>query len=96
MNKLENDKLTGESVAEKGELTKELEEKYYRTIEEIAHELRNPLTAMMTSVYLLKKAVKESIADANKYIHQIEDSIIRSDNIINNILTKYLPIRHKD
>ena len=84
------------TASESERLTKESEEKYYKTMEEIAHELRNPLSIMRTSVYLLKKAVKESIGDVDKYIYQLEDSIRRSDNIITNILNKDILIKHKD
>ncbi len=83
------------TASESERLTKESEENYYKTIEEIAHELRNPLNIMRTSVYLLKKAVKESIDDVDKYIYQLEDSIRRSDNIITNILNKDILIKHK-
>ena len=84
------------TASESERLNKELEEKYHKAIEEIAHELKNPLSIMRTSIYLLKKAVKESIGDVDKYIYQLEDSIRRSDNIITNILDKSLLIKYKD
>jgi signal transduction histidine kinase len=52
----------------------------------VAHELRNPLGAMRTSLFLLERKVKDKGLGAEPQIDRINKGIVRCDNIITQLL----------
>jgi PAS domain S-box-containing protein len=52
----------------------------------IAHELRNPLGAVRTSVFLMERKLKNSGLDVDQQIRRINNGVVRCDNIITQLL----------
>ncbi len=52
----------------------------------IAHELRNPLGAVRTSVFLMERKLKGKGLDVEPQIQRINNGVIRCDNIITQLL----------
>ena len=52
----------------------------------IAHELRNPLGAVRTSVYLIERKLKGKGFDVDPQIQRINNGVVRCDNIITQLL----------
>lgn len=52
----------------------------------IAHELRNPLGAVRTSVYLMERKLKGVAVDVDQQIRRINNGVVRCDNIITQLL----------
>ena len=51
----------------------------------VSHELRNPLSVINASMYLLKKTLGTNDAKTQKYIDRIENNVIRCDYIIDEL-----------
>lgn len=58
----------------------------------VAHEIRNPLTGIATSIEVLGSKLKEE-PDKAKYIHAVLDEIKRLDGIIRNLLNFAKPVK---
>jgi signal transduction histidine kinase len=52
----------------------------------VAHELRNPLSTVRTSAYLLARKIKDKGLDVDPQLLRINNGIIRCDNIITQLL----------
>lgn len=52
----------------------------------VAHELRNPMGVVRSSVYLLQKKLKDTNIDAATLLTRVDSSIVRCDNIISQLL----------
>ena len=52
----------------------------------VAHELRNPLSTVRTSAYLLARKIKDKGLDVDPQLQRINNGIIRCDNIITQLL----------
>jgi PAS domain S-box-containing protein len=52
----------------------------------VAHELRNPLGAVRTSVFLLERKLKGKGLDVDSQIQRINNGVVRCDNIITQLL----------
>lgn len=52
----------------------------------IAHELRNPLGAVRTSVFLMERKLKGVAVDVEQQIRRINNGVVRCDNIITQLL----------
>ncbi len=66
----------------------------------IAHELRNPLGAVRTSVFLMERKLKGKGLDVDSQIQRINNGVVRCDNIITQLLdfsrTKQLTCKSND
>jgi signal transduction histidine kinase len=52
----------------------------------VAHELRNPLSTVRTSAYLLARKIKDKGLDVDPQLQRINNGIVRCDNIITQLL----------
>ncbi len=52
----------------------------------VAHELRNPLAGVRTTVFLLQRKLKNSTIDVSSQLQRIEQGVVRCDMIITQLL----------